>query len=300
MAWTAPRTWVLGEVLTASLLNTHVRDNELSLTQHQHTGAAGDGDDQLSGIDDIIFDDAAAPAAPGASKTRLYSVSGYPHYREGAAGADKSLYTPTLSDTLANRPAAGHAGLTYHETDTRKVDRDTGAAFETIVDADAAAATPSLRTLGTGATQAAVGTHTHGTVHDAQGDSLGVADIVTISISTASNRGEQLNLADSTEYDLESISITLAASGAIEACGVVVHSASHNDLAVTLRLYIDGVLAASSSPTTLVTGSVWTIKGNRVAASGARIVKIAVLTGSVGASKYINHIDYVFAGVNKV
>lgn len=27
MAWTSPRTWVSGEVLTAALLNTHVRDN---------------------------------------------------------------------------------------------------------------------------------------------------------------------------------------------------------------------------------------------------------------------------------
>jgi hypothetical protein len=27
MAWTSPRTWVSGEVVTAALLNTHVRDN---------------------------------------------------------------------------------------------------------------------------------------------------------------------------------------------------------------------------------------------------------------------------------
>ena len=27
MAWTAPRTWVAGEIVTAALLNTHVRDN---------------------------------------------------------------------------------------------------------------------------------------------------------------------------------------------------------------------------------------------------------------------------------
>lgn len=27
MAWTAPRTWVVNEVVTASLLNTHLRDN---------------------------------------------------------------------------------------------------------------------------------------------------------------------------------------------------------------------------------------------------------------------------------
>jgi len=27
MAWTAPRTWVAGETVTAALLNTHIRDN---------------------------------------------------------------------------------------------------------------------------------------------------------------------------------------------------------------------------------------------------------------------------------
>lgn len=27
MAWTAPRTWVTGEVVTSSIMNTHVRDN---------------------------------------------------------------------------------------------------------------------------------------------------------------------------------------------------------------------------------------------------------------------------------
>ena len=31
MAWTTPRTWVVNEVLTAALLNTHVRDNLLEL-----------------------------------------------------------------------------------------------------------------------------------------------------------------------------------------------------------------------------------------------------------------------------
>ena len=33
MAWTAPRTWVTGEVVTAANMNTHVRDNMLSLAQ---------------------------------------------------------------------------------------------------------------------------------------------------------------------------------------------------------------------------------------------------------------------------
>ena len=35
MAWTAPRTWVTGELVTASIMNTHVRDNLI---------AAGEGE----------------------------------------------------------------------------------------------------------------------------------------------------------------------------------------------------------------------------------------------------------------
>lgn len=31
MAWTAPRTWTTGELVTAAIMNTHVRDNELFL-----------------------------------------------------------------------------------------------------------------------------------------------------------------------------------------------------------------------------------------------------------------------------
>lgn len=43
MAWTAPRTWVAGEILTAGNMNTHVRDNLNALSTHRHTGSAGDG-----------------------------------------------------------------------------------------------------------------------------------------------------------------------------------------------------------------------------------------------------------------
>ncbi len=31
MAWTAPRTWVTGETVTAALMNTHIKDNFLSI-----------------------------------------------------------------------------------------------------------------------------------------------------------------------------------------------------------------------------------------------------------------------------
>lgn len=40
MAWTSPRTWVSGEVLTAALLNTHVRDNLLELNSTTSTWTA--------------------------------------------------------------------------------------------------------------------------------------------------------------------------------------------------------------------------------------------------------------------
>lgn len=34
MAWTTPRTWVTGEVVTAAMLNEQIRDNELFLRKH--------------------------------------------------------------------------------------------------------------------------------------------------------------------------------------------------------------------------------------------------------------------------
>ena len=56
MAWTAPRTWTDDEVVTAALLNTHLRDNMLFLSTHTHSGAAGDGNDELAGVDSMNFD----------------------------------------------------------------------------------------------------------------------------------------------------------------------------------------------------------------------------------------------------
>ena len=31
MSWTAPRTWVTGEIVTAAIMNTHIRDNQVDL-----------------------------------------------------------------------------------------------------------------------------------------------------------------------------------------------------------------------------------------------------------------------------
>lgn len=39
MAWTAPRTWVTSETVTASMMNTHVRDNMLETAPAKASGA---------------------------------------------------------------------------------------------------------------------------------------------------------------------------------------------------------------------------------------------------------------------
>lgn len=70
------------------------------------------------------------------------------------------------SGLLASRPAAGTQGRMYFASDTPTVAYyDTGSTWWTLgagAPADPAAGTPGLRTLGSGATQAAAGNHTHG------------------------------------------------------------------------------------------------------------------------------------------
>ena len=83
MAWSMPRTWASGEVLTATNMNVYVRDNQLELSTHVHTGATGDGGSALGPLSLTEYADAAAPAAPIAGSTRLYAVSGRLHYKSG-------------------------------------------------------------------------------------------------------------------------------------------------------------------------------------------------------------------------
>jgi hypothetical protein len=54
MAWTAPRTWVTSELVTSSILNTHVRDNLKELWRVIETvpfsGVAGPGQGHIYGL----------------------------------------------------------------------------------------------------------------------------------------------------------------------------------------------------------------------------------------------------------
>lgn len=48
MAWSIPRTWVSGEVLTAANFNTYLSDDLSFLGTHTHTGSAGNGSATVS------------------------------------------------------------------------------------------------------------------------------------------------------------------------------------------------------------------------------------------------------------
>lgn len=62
MAWTAPRTWVDGEVPTAALLNTHLRDNLLVL------GVTRDSTGRISGLGAATLADLSSANLTGLAK----------------------------------------------------------------------------------------------------------------------------------------------------------------------------------------------------------------------------------------
>lgn len=93
MAWTAPRTWVSGETVTAAQLNTHLRDNMLETAPAKVTTAG-----------DIVYAtgaNALARLAPGTKFKQLQMNSGATAPQWGAAvqhvmkTADESVSSST-------------------------------------------------------------------------------------------------------------------------------------------------------------------------------------------------------------
>ena len=74
MAWTAPRTWVTGETVTAALMNAHIKDNLLETSAATVTTAG-----------DLVYADAAnsmgSRLAIGADGTFLASTGSAPIWR---------------------------------------------------------------------------------------------------------------------------------------------------------------------------------------------------------------------------
>lgn len=82
MAWTNPRTYQTGDLINAAMLNEQLKDNLNELSTHVHDGSAGEGNDELAGVDSITFDDVdSTPDAPASGKIIIYSESGVLKYR---------------------------------------------------------------------------------------------------------------------------------------------------------------------------------------------------------------------------
>ncbi len=68
MAWSSPKLFIVGEQITASILNTHIRDQLLFLggTHRHSTGTAGEGTGDIGPLGVLLFaDQSASPAGEG-------------------------------------------------------------------------------------------------------------------------------------------------------------------------------------------------------------------------------------------
>ena len=240
MAWTAPRTWVAEEVVTAALLNTHLRDNLLALSTHAHSGSAGDGSQTLGNLVKDTFTDASAPSAPGSGLTMIYAVSSKMHQRAGVSGSDTAFVV--ASDLHAEDHASRH--------------QPSGADTMAV---DAVAGTGSLRTLGSGSTQAAAGNHTHTLT---EGESAVTAGAGSISSAPAVGSGATVNS-----------DATISPSGQERVVGFAVSSCTGASTSDTQKLFIDGTEIATQALSTSVLAQQFVLKGSRTVASGSRIIR---------------------------
>ena len=127
MTWTTPNTYATNDVITASLFNTDLRDNLLHLSTHDHDGSAGGGNDELSGLDTIAFDDIGTPASNklGRNGSDLYWGSTV-LTTVGAASTVLDAATATVSLGSGNEVTGGAALVPLeHNLGAADTDMDT-------------------------------------------------------------------------------------------------------------------------------------------------------------------------------
>ena len=113
MAWTTPRTFVVGEIITAPILNTHVRDNLSFLSTHAHSGAAGDGSASL-----------VATSIGAHSVTGLLTVTAGGINVTGGVGNGTAPVTNELGRFSALRGALSATSLTISGASDSAAQRD--------------------------------------------------------------------------------------------------------------------------------------------------------------------------------
>lgn len=230
MAWSAPRTWVADEIVTAALLNTELRDNLLVLSTHAHTGAAGMGASTLSAV----------------SMT--------------------TLATATFADQSGNPSTNGRlqrngANLLYYD----------GSSAIDLTASDQVAGTASLRTLGTGSTQAAAGNHTHAIT--AQSDNFAAGEV---------------NSDDDDEHDIVTLSASASSTdNAWAVIGTIDGTDRTSGFVFTYKLYYDGSVVDTKSGIAGGTQQMMFYVQD-IATTDAKVIKVTAQRTS-GGSQYITH-----------
>tara|TARA_Y100000310_G_scaffold143172_1_gene142591 strand:+ start:187 stop:810 length:624 start_codon:yes stop_codon:yes gene_type:complete len=133
MAWTAPRTWSAGEVVTAALLNTHIRDNQLV------TGAA-----KVTTAGDITY----ATAANALARLGIGSAGQALLTNSGATAPEWGAVVPLFDSDYDTGGLRTTASLTYVDlTGAPSVSMVTGASALALYRCEIANASANQQTL---------------------------------------------------------------------------------------------------------------------------------------------------------
>jgi hypothetical protein len=104
MAWTAPRTWVEGETITAALLNTHLRDNMLETEAALATGGLTGGYFVGNSTNDIVERKAGYGQTLGTTTTSSSTYTGVaPTVTVTSSDRALVLWSANFSEDTANR-----------------------------------------------------------------------------------------------------------------------------------------------------------------------------------------------------
>ena len=102
MVWTTPESWS-STMVTAALLNTHIRDNFLVISTHAHSGAAGMGSSTLAGPSiaaltiPVLADQSGSPGTAGMLQRNGNNLE----YHNGTAVV--GLYADGVAGTATHR-----------------------------------------------------------------------------------------------------------------------------------------------------------------------------------------------------